>query len=256
MQTTLETVNEWLHKNQKIAMPVLAILSAILLEFLGIYFKNLFIPYIIPFAVFLSMHYTGYYGVKKRLLYGLALFFVIWILAVSISFPYSYTNPGPQTLSTSNGGTITTTITPFNGVHNEFNLSSVITSVPDNQSYMPSIAVISDTISGASLYKYYNLSDINVPASGVVYLNFTLSSLPVGIYYIQTNLIGAKSNYNVTSNVVKGPLDITGELFYFYLLVDYLPLYVLFFEIILAGGIMFARSLSHSNAYRKRSLDQ
>ena len=237
-------------------MPLLAILSAAMLEFLGIYFQNLFIPYLIPFAVFLSMHYTGYYGVKKRLLYGLALFFVIWLVAVTIAFPYSYTNPGPQTLSTSNGGSITKTISPFNGVHNEFNISSVISSVPDNQSYMPSIAIISDTISGASLYKYYNLSDINVPASGLVYLNFTVSSLPTGIYYIQTNLIGSSSTFNVTSNVVKGPLDITGELFYFYLLIDYLPLYVLFFEIILAGGIMFARSLSHSNAYRKRILNQ
>ncbi|MHB1492864.1 MAG: hypothetical protein ACYCSG_01070 [Thermoplasmataceae archaeon] len=257
MESKISSFHDWLISNSKISMPILAIGFSLLLAFLGLTFENMYyIPYFIPLAVFLAMHYTGFFGIKKRLLYGFIIFIVIWLLAVTMAVPYSYANPGPQTLSTSNGGSITTTITPFYGVHNEFNVSLVITSVPNNQSYMPSIALISDSYSGVSLYKYINLTNISVPSSGIAHINFILSSIPTGVYYMQTNLIGSSHKFNVTSNIVKGPLDVSGETFYGYLLIDYFPLYVLFFEIILSGGMMIARSISHSYSYSNRNLKQ
>ncbi|MHB8360256.1 MAG: hypothetical protein ACYDAO_07440 [Thermoplasmataceae archaeon] len=254
MESKLFLVQAWLKNNQKVSMPVLAIGVSLLLVFLSLILRIAFIPYMIPLAVFSAMHYTGFYGVKKRLLYGLAIFFVIWILAVTMMYPYSFTNPGAQTLNTSNGGTVTTSITPFYGTHKDFKVSSVFTSVPDNQSFMPSFGIISDTFSGASLYKYCNLSTVTSSSSGVVEINLTLTSLPNGVYYIQTNLIG--KTFNITSNVVKGPLDISGTTFYSYLLIDYLPLYVLFFEVILSGGMMVARSIGHSRSYYNKNLNQ
>ncbi len=248
MESKVSSFHDWLIRNNKVTMPVLAIGVSLILALFSI-FVSAYIQYVIPFAVFSAMHYTGFFGVKKRLLYGFLIFIVIWLLAMTIMLPYSYFNPGPQTLSTSNGGSITTTITPFCGIHNDFNISSVITSVPDNQSYTASVAIISDTYYGATLYKYINLTSISTPSTGIVQVNVTLSSIPTGIYYIQTNLIGNSHKFNVTSNVVKGPLDVSGETFYSYLLIDYFPLYVLFFEIILSGGMMFARSISHSRSY-------
>jgi hypothetical protein len=258
-----------LREHNKISVPVISVLVSSLLYFLAIVgspFSTEFelFELLIPVAVFLVMHYLNFWGVKKRVVYGFAIFVVVSLVGSAMWAGILYENlyhnsnevsgplyaPNQAISSKINPGIYAyANETPYLTSSTSYNITIVMT----NASTVPSgnywlriqgfSTGFSDNVSKA------NLTTV-VKGNGTVIVYYNLKEALNPDLYVYTFYITANNN----------SISGLGPLLYFpyssalvIMIYKYFVGDIILFGLIFAVGIFIGRSIENAKKVRTPS---
>lgn len=234
---------KWIIDNNRITAPLLSILFSMLIVLV-----SLVVPlaiYTVPVAVFFTFHYTRIFRIRTRVFGSLLVFFIVAVFATAI-FSHIIYNSSPTTVNTTPGGTsISASVTPFSGSHNQFNFSLIVTPA-EAINYNSTVLIINSTAYSEKVTFSQMKSFVDANGNTVIYYNNY--NLPSGLYYYNFTIY-PKAGGLITTGLVNGPIN-TNELgLYQSLLPSFIIEYVIYFELIFGIGLLIGRSISHSRRY-------
>ncbi len=235
-------MSEFIVKNNRVSAPVISVLASVVLIYASLFISEIFL-FMVPVAVFLVMHYTKMYRIKSRIFGSLMIFIIVAILAAAIFSDNVYSYKQLPISSTSSFGTISTYVTPFSGVNENYNFTMVVnaTSPVNIGQFTPTINITN----GAS--------NVVIHPSEISHLN--KSSKEYIFYYVSNNLSAGIYTYNFSLNNTlyisdgQGPIN-TYETTYFEANVPgYVISDLIIFELVFLIGVFLARSISNSRRH-------
>ncbi len=248
-QTKKESIKEIIRRHQLYFFLLFAIVPSIIFEILFIFIGLYELLFAIPVVIFISIHYTGIWGFKKRLKYGFAAIIILLIAMVLIMTPVTYQSPGVLKFQTQGDSSISMEISPYTGYSNSHLIYANFTGLNKTTEYKPVIVIVDATsLSNVSYYVMQNTT----PTHGYINVSHTFTNIPSGEYFVIVNLNTTKGN--VTTGFIKGPINENIYSYGEYLLYSYSFLFILLLGIIYIAGLLIARSLSNSAAYRREHM--
>ncbi len=219
---------QFLKRYNRLFIPLIAILYAIMVFAVSIYYAYLFLLiFTIPVVMFLLMHFLGMPKFKPRLFGGIVILLVVLIIAGGMYSTYFYDLNGKETQNIS-GTSITVIISPFSGVDKNYNFT-VITdyngSLNNSYLYIYSGETYSQNISYAHLNSTKN--------NGITTMYYD-TKLPSGLY--DTNYtIGGKLKISTA-----GPVNVGRATFYEFYVFALADEYIASIGILYVAGIVAA----------------
>ena len=223
-----------------------ALVPSVIFELLYVYLGLYEVLFFIPFAIFISLHYTGYWGIRVRLKMGLPIIVAAWLIFVGIAVPVSDVNVSSFSEPTINHGNVTVGISPYVGFNSTHYVYANFTGLPTNVTFHPEIYLF--TSPDYLNQSYVSFNNTKAP-KGYVNISHEFTNIPAGSFYFE-----AKLNYtggsNYSTGFVRGPIN-QGELSYTYsMVVDYIPLFLGLILILYIAGLFIAKSISNSASNR------
>ena len=239
-----EPRQKFIKRRSPIVFFIFAVIPSVIFELLYIYFGLYELLFAIPFSIFISLHYTGYWGIKVRLKHGIPVIIILWILFTAIAVPVSYVNTTTITEPTTSHGSVMVGISPYTGYSSTHDIYANFTGLATNVTFHPSLAIYS----APDFQNQSYVSFQNTTAShSYLNLSHSFTNLPAGTYYVVATLNYSKGN--ITTGFIRGPIN-QGEFSYtLFMLYNYIPLFGLI-AILYIAGLFIARSLSNSASRR------
>ncbi|MGP6207274.1 hypothetical protein ACNF42_04490 [Cuniculiplasma sp. SKW3] len=248
-QEKRESVREIIKKHQLPFFLIISIVPSVLFEILFIFIGLYELLFAIPLVIFIGIHYTGIWGFKNRLKYGFAIIIVLLFAMVLIMTPITYQSPGILKFQTSGDSSIEMDISPYNGYSQTHLIYANFSGLNKNTTYKPVIIIIG--ASSLSNVSYYVMKNTTAP-EGYLNVSHTFNNIPEGQFFVVVNLNTTKGN--ITTGFIKGPINSNIYSYGTYLLYSYSFLFILLLGIIYIAGLLVARSLSNSAAYRREHM--
>ncbi len=195
-------IREFLKKYNRIFVPIIAILYALLIFTVSIYYAYLFILiFTIPVVMFLLMHFLGMYKFKPRLFGGIVILLVVLLIAGGMYSTYFYDLSGKESKDI-NGTSITVDISPFSGVDKNYNFTVTTDYTGSlNSSYLY-------IYSGGTYSQNISYSKLNHTKHDGITTMYYDTKLPSGLYDTNYTIPG-----NITISTV-GPVNVGRLTFY------------------------------------------
>ena len=200
-------IREFLTRHNRLFIPLIAILYALLVFSLSLYYVYLpllmfiILIFTIPIVMFLLMHFLGMYKFKPRLFGGIVILLVVLIIVGGMYSTYFYDLNGKESKDI-NGTSINVDISPFSGVDKNYNFTIITDykgSLNNSYLYIYSGGTYSQNIS----YNRLNHTEKN----GIITMYYD-TKLPSGLY---------DTNYTITGNItvtMAGPVNVNRVTFY------------------------------------------
>lgn len=236
-------LSELMIKYNRVTAPIVAAVAGVIIVYFSFYIPDLI--FAIPVETFLVFFWLKIFGIKKRLLASLIVFLAVGIVASAIFADAVYSASGTApTVQLGNGSFVSTTVSPYRGQSNDYNISYFITGNTTIGPYW--VTLNSSTTTNVNM---------RLPASvftAVTYSNGTLLYTHIknisepGVYYYTLFLVNGTYYVN---NI--GPVIASYTSLFALEMISYVPGYLILFELIFIVGIFLARSLSHSIQYSR-----
>ncbi len=239
-----EPRQKFIRKRSPIVFFIIAVIPSVIFELLYIYFGLYEMLFAIPLSIFVSLHYTGYWGIKVRLKHGIPVIIVLWILFTAIAVPISYVNINTISEPTTHNGSVVVGISPYTGYNSTHDIYANFTGLSPNVTFHPSFTIY--TSPDFQNQSYISFQNATAP-HGYMNLSHTFTNLPAGTYYVVATLNYSKGN--ITTGFVRGPINQDEFSYTLFLLYNYIPLFGLI-TILYIAGLFIARSLSNSASKR------
>ncbi len=230
----------------RVTAPLIAFLAGILLVYLSFLIPD--IIFAIPVETFLVFYWLKIFGIKKRILASLIVFLAVSIVASAIFADAVYSASGnAPTAQLRNGSFIQTSISPYLGASNDYNISYHITGNTSIGQYYMSLN--SSTSAAVNMHvPMSSFTTITYPNGTVLLYTHIKNITEPGVYFYTLHF---GKNYTYYVNNI-GPVIASFSSLFAIEMLSYVPGYVILFELIFIVGIFIARSLSHSAQYSRR----
>jgi hypothetical protein len=248
-QDKKKNLRDIIKKHQLAFFFIIAIVPSILFEILFIFIGLYELLFAIPLVIFIGIHYTGIWGFKNRMKYGFAVIIILLLAMVLIMTPITYQNPGILKFQTSGDSSIKMDISPYNGYSSTHQIYANFSGLNKSTVYKPVIIVVG--ASSLSNVSYYVMKNTTAP-DGYVNVSHTFTNIPEGQFFVVVNLNTTRGN--ITTGFIKGPINSNIYGYGTYLLYSYSFLFILLLGIIYIAGLLVARGLSNSAAYRREHM--
>ncbi len=219
----------FLIKHNRIFIPVISIIPAVLIFYLSVYIPELLLLiFAIPVIIFLLMHFLNIYKFKPRLYGGLVILLIVLLIASGF-YTNSLYSSGGTSHTTVDGAYMETSISPFTEYSGKYNITALTNYTGSLKN--ASIAIVSLT---HSQVEHYN-SSYAIKKNGYsgFYLNIKLQP---GIYRVYFN-ITTNTGKNISMESI-GPLNVSEFTMYEYYI------FATAFKYIISIGILYIAGIS------------
>ncbi|WMT51469.1 MAG: hypothetical protein RE471_00975 [Ferroplasma sp.] len=226
------TIREFLTRHNRLFIPLIAILYALMVFSVSIYYAYLFLLiFTIPVVMFLLMHFLGMYKFKPRLFGGIVILLVVLIIAGGMYSTYFYDLNGKESKDI-NGTSLNIDISPFSGVDKNYNFTVTTNYTGSlNGSYLY-------IYSGGTYSQNITYSKLNHTEKNGITTIYYDTKLPSGLY---------DTNYTIAGNITittAGPVNVGRLTFYEFYVFALADEYIASIGVLYVIGIALAYFMS------------
>lgn len=243
MPIVMADLKKWIIDNNRVTAPLLSLLFSMIIVMISLVVELAI--YAIPVAVFFTFHYTKIFRIRTRVFGSLLVFLLVAILATAIFAQIVYTSSPTVEKTSSDGTTLTASVLPFAGVHDQFNFS-VTVSTGTSMNYSSTLLTINTRGSAQNISFNQMKTFVNSNGDTVIYYNEY--NLPAGLYYYNFTLHSSNGTM-ISTGPINGPINSSELTLYTSLLPSFVIEYIIYFELIFGMGLLLGRSLSHSRRF-------
>ena len=233
--------------NNRYTTPLLSILFSILAVMAAFYLPLgsyggivLFLP---PVVTFFTMHYTGFYRLKLRLLASPLVFLVVLMISVVVLSHSYYTIDHPVSVQLNDGTNIYASVTPFKGTATSYNFTMYVSNSSDISNFTTTLQIFGPS---TNITMTYSELGHYVASNGtlVVYHNVPANNFPNGVFGYTYAINNGYANVSGNGPVRGGELVLTAAI-----MPGFVLPYFIYYELLFLLGVFIARSISHSRSY-------
>lgn len=226
---------KFLTDHNRIFIPLISILYSLMIFTISLFDAFLILLiFSIPVVIFLAMHFFGMYKFKPRLFGGIVILLVVLMISAGIYSTYVYDLNGVTT-SDINGTSLQTSITPFSGVDNNYNITITTNytgSLNNSYLYIYSSGIYNETV---------HYSDLNHTKKDNITTMYYDTKLPSGLY---------DTNYTINKTLTitsAGPVNVPRLTFYEFYVFALADKYIASIGVMYIAGIVAAYFFSKKN---------
>jgi hypothetical protein len=192
------------------------------------------------------MYFTGTFGIKKRLKYGIPIILLIMVIQVLVMTPVTFNSPGVLKGESPGDTSFYINISPYNGDHNSYAVNATFYGLNESHLYKPYFILYSSS-TFLNVTQDVNLTNITT-SNGIINTHYNFQNVKGGDYYVEVtlNYTSPSPGGNVTTGFVRGPIDYSESAFVLSLFLNYTLLYLILFIMYIAF-IFVGRSMGKSS---------